>query len=115
MPESRIILSQCAIYLATSPKSNSSYLAIEKARKLVHETGDLSVPLALRNAPTTLMKELDYGKEYKYAHDYEGNFVKQEFLPKELENSKIYSPGQNTRETAILDFLKKRWKDKYGY
>ncbi|MDG2314418.1 MAG: replication-associated recombination protein A [Flavobacteriaceae bacterium] len=115
MPESRIILSQCAIYLATSPKSNSSYLAIEKARKLVHETGDLSVPLALRNAPTTLMKELDYGKEYQYAHDFEGNFVKQEFLPKELENSKIYSPGQNTRETAILEFLKKSWKDKYGY
>ena len=115
MPESRIILSQCAIYLATSPKSNSSYLAIEKARQLVHETGDLSVPLALRNAPTTLMKELEYGKEYQYAHDFEGNFVAQEFLPKELENSKIYSPGKNARETSILDFLKKRWKNKYGY
>lgn len=115
MPESRIILSQCAIYLATSPKSNSSYLAIEKARQLVHETGDLSVPLALRNAPTTLMKELEYGKEYQYAHDFEGNFVVQEFLPKELENSKIYSPGKNARETSILDFLKKRWKNKYGY
>lgn len=115
MPEARIVLSQCAIYLATSPKSNSSYLAIEKALQLVKETGDLSVPLALRNAPTTLMKELDYGKEYQYAHDYEGNFVAQEFLPKELENKAIYHPGNNTRETSIQEFLKKRWKDKYGY
>lgn len=115
MPESRIILSQCAIYLATSPKSNASYMAIEKAKSLVEETGDLSVPLALRNSPTTLMKELGYGKEYQYAHDFEGNFVAQEFFPKELENSKIYTPGKNSRESAIQDFLKKRWNDKYGY
>ena len=114
-PESRIILSQCAVYLATSPKSNASYEAIGKALALVKETGDLSVPLHLRNAPTKLMKELDYGKDYKYAHSYENNFAEQEFLPNELKNTKLYDPGNNTRENSLRDFLKKLWKGKYGY
>ncbi|MFK5957947.1 MAG: replication-associated recombination protein A [Lutibacter sp.] len=114
-PESRIILSQCAIYLASSPKSNASYEAIGKAQALVKETGDLSVPLHLRNAPTKLMKELDYGKDYKYAHSYENNFVAQEFLPEELTNTKFYNPDDNPRENNLRDFLKKQWKDKYHY
>ncbi len=114
-PEARIILSQCAIYLANSAKSNSSYTAIDKALALVKETGDLSVPLHLRNAPTKLMKELDYGKSYKYAHSYDHNFVVQEFLPKEISNSKLFEPGNNDRENHFRSFLKKRWKDKYGY
>ncbi len=114
-PESRIILSQCATYLASSPKSNASYEAIGKAQILVKETGDLSVPLDLRNAPTKLMKELDYGKNYKYAHSYENNFTDQEFLPDEITNTTFYEPGNNAREQNIRDFLKKRWKDKYGY
>ena len=114
-PESRILLSQCAVYLANSPKSNSSYTAINKALELVKKTGDLSVPLPLRNAPTKLMKELDYGKDYKYAHHYENNFVEQEFLPKEIENTKFYEPGENAREKDFRQFLKIRWKDKYGY
>ncbi|WP_299525069.1 replication-associated recombination protein A [uncultured Lutibacter sp.] len=114
-PESRIILSQCAIYLASSPKSNASYEAIGNAQLLVKETGDLSVPLHLRNAPTKLMKELDYGKNYKYAHSYENNFAAQEFLPSSLENTKIYEPGNNPRENSIRDFLKKLWKNKYSY
>lgn len=114
-PESRIILSQCAVYLATSPKSNASYEAIGKAQELVKVTGDLSVPLHLRNAPTKLMKELDYGKNYKYAHSYENNFATQEFLPTELENTTFYEPGNNPRENAMRDFLKKRWSDKYNY
>ena len=114
-PESRIILSQCAVYLATSPKSNASYEAINKAIAVVKETGDLSVPLHLRNAPTKLMKELNYGKDYKYAHSYENNFATQEFLPKELENTRFFEPGNNSREHNLRDFLKKRWKDKYGY
>ena len=114
-PESRIILSQCAIYLASSPKSNASYEAIGNAQLLVKETGDLSVPLHLRNAPTKLMKELDYGKNYKYAHSYENNFSAQEFLPSSLENTKIYEPGNNPRENSIRDFLKKLWKNKYHY
>ncbi|WP_456378521.1 replication-associated recombination protein A [Lutibacter sp.] len=114
-PESRIILSQCAIYLASSAKSNASYEAIGKAQELVKETGDLSVPLHLRNAPTKLMKELDYGKNYKYAHSYENNFAEQEFLPEELKNTKFYEPSNNTRENSIRDFLKKRWLDKYKY
>lgn len=114
-PESRIILSQCAVYLASSPKSNASYEAIDKAQALVKETGDLSVPLHLRNAPTKLMKELNYGKNYKYAHGFEGNFVDQEFLPDELKNSKLYEPGNNARENNLRDYLKKRWKDKYNY
>ena len=114
-PESRIILSQCAVYLATSPKSNASYEAIGKAQTLVKETGDLSVPLSLRNAPTKLMKELDYGKEYKYSHSYENNFVSQEFLPDDVKNTKRYEPGNNARENSFREFLKKLWKGKYGY
>jgi putative ATPase len=114
-PESRIILSQCAIYLANSPKSNASYLAINGAQRTVRETGDLSVPLHLRNAPTKLMKDLDYGKAYKYAHDYENNFTEQEFLPEEIRNLKLYEPGKNPREDQFRELLKKRWKSKYGY
>ena len=114
-PESRIILSQCATYLACSPKSNASYKAIKNAQQLVGETGDLSVPLSIRNAPTKLMKELDYGKNYKYAHDYENNFVEHEFLPDEIKNTKLYDPGNNSREKTQREFLKKRWKDKYDY
>ncbi|GAK97296.1 ATPase [Nonlabens tegetincola] len=115
MPESRIILSQCAIYLATSLKSNASYLAIGNAQKLVRETGDLPVPLGLRNAPTTLMKDLGYGDDYKYAHDYPGNFAFYDFLPKEISATKLYEPGNNSREQAQRDFLKRRWKDHYPY
>lgn len=114
-PEARIILSQCVIYLATSPKSNASYLAIKEAQKIVKQTGDLSVPLPIRNAPTKLMKELGYGKEYQYAHDYKDNFITQEFLPDELKGTKIYSPGNNTKENSFRIYLKNLWKDKYGY
>ena len=113
-PESRIVLSQCAIYLANSPKSNASYTAINEAQQLVQKTGDLSVPLHLRNAPTKLMKDLDYGKEYLYAHAYENNFIEQEFLPEEIKNTKLYEPGNNARENSFREFLKQRWK-KYGY
>ncbi len=112
-PEARIILSQCAVYLATSPKSNTSYTAIKRAQQKVKETGDLSVPLPLRNAPTKLMKDLGYGEEYKYAHDYANNFIDVEFLPEEISTTSFYQPGTNTREKAIKDFLKNRWKDKY--
>lgn len=114
-PESRIILSQCTIYLATSPKSNASYLAIKEAQQLVRQTGDLPVPLHLRNAPTKLMKELDYGKNYQYAHSYDQNFIEQEFLPSEIANTKIYEPGNNAKENSYREFLRNRWKDKYGY
>jgi len=114
-PESRIILSQCATYLASSPKSNAAYEAIGKAQKLVNETGDLSVPLSIRNAPTKLMKELGYGENYKYAHSYDDNFVNHEFLPDEIKNTTLYNPGQNAREQAQREFLKHRWKDKYDY
>lgn len=114
-PESRIILSQCAIYLATSAKSNASYLAIGKAQQIVKQTGDLPVPLHLRNAPTKLMKELGYGDEYKYAHDFDNNFAEQEFLPDEIQNTSFYEPGNNAREKELRTFLKNRWKDKYGY
>ena len=114
-PESRIILSQCAVYLANSPKSNASYLAINKAQKIVKETGNLSVPIHLRNAPTKLMKDLDYGKNYKYAHDYKGNFVHEEFLPESISNTKIYDPGGSPREEQFRQRLKKTWGDKYGY
>ena len=114
-PESRIVLSQCAVYLANSAKSNASYEAISNAQALVKETGDLSVPLHLRNAPTKLMKELDYGKNYKYAHSFENNFIDQEFLPDEIKNTKFYEPGNNTRENSFREFLKKRWKGKYNY
>ncbi|WP_144606314.1 replication-associated recombination protein A [Algoriphagus algorifonticola] len=114
-PESRIILSQCVTYLASSAKSNAAYMAINRAQALVKETGDLPVPLHLRNAPTKLMKDLNYGKEYKYAHDYEQNFVAQEFLPEEIKNTKLYEPGNNARENELRRFLKDRWKGKYGY
>jgi putative ATPase len=114
-PESRIILSQCTTYLATSPKSNAAYEAIGKAQQLVRETGDLSVPLSIRNAPTKLMKGLGYGDNYQYAHNYENNFVPHEFLPKEIQNTKLYNPGNNQREANQREFLKQRWKEKYGY
>ena len=114
-PESRIILSQCATYLACSPKSNAAYMAIGKAQHLVKETGDLSVPLEIRNAPTKLMKELGYGNNYKYAHNYNNNFANQEFLPDDIKNTKLYDPGNNARELAHREFLKQRWKDKYDY
>ena len=114
-PEARIILSQCVIYLATSPKSNASYLAISKAQEIVNEHGSLQVPLPLRNADSSLMKDLDYGKGYQYAHNYNLNFVNQEFLPEELSNTRIFEPGQNSKENAIRSFLKERWEDKYGY
>lgn len=109
-PESRILLSQCAIYLATSPKSNASYMAIGKAQQIVKQTGDLPVPLHLRNAPTKLMKELGYGDEYKYAHDYDNNFADQEFLPDEIKNTAFYNPGNNQRENSTREFLRNRWK-----
>ena len=114
-PESRIILSQCAIYLATSPKSNASYMAINEAQAAVKKTGDLPVPLAIRNAPTKLMKDLGYGEDYKYAHSYQGNFAATEFLPAEISNTAFFNPGNNQREQAQREFLKKRWKKKYGY
>jgi putative ATPase len=114
-PEARIILSQCVTYLASSPKSNAAYLAINQAQAIVREKGDLSVPLHLRNAPTKLMKDLNYGKEYKYSHDYEGNFVAQEFLPDEIKNLKLYDPGNNARENELRKYLKEKWKGKYGY
>jgi putative ATPase len=115
LPESRILLSQCAIYLANAPKSNSAYTAINEAQELVRKTGDLSVPLHLRNAPTQLMKDLDYGKNYQYAHHHENNFAIQEFLPDAISNTKFYEPANNSRENNFRDFLKKRWKDKYNY
>jgi putative ATPase len=114
-PESRIILSQCALYLATSPKSNASYLAIGNAKQLVKQTGDLPVPIHLRNAPTKLMKELGYGDEYKYSHDYANNFAEQEFLPDAISETVLYNPGDNSRENSTREFLKNRWKSKYGY
>ncbi len=114
-PESRIILSQCATYLACSPKSNAAYTAINTAQQKVRETGDLSVPLEIRNAPTKLMKELGYGDNYKYAHNYENNFANQEFLPNEIKSTTFYEPGNNSRENAQREFLKQRWKGKYGY
>jgi len=114
-PEARIILSQCAIYLASSPKSNTSYKAINKAQQVVKQTGDLSVPIHLRNAPTKLMKELGYGKDYQYAHDYESNFAFQDYLPDELQGETFYEPSDNPRENALRDYLKKLWGDRYGY
>ena len=114
-PESRILLSQCAIYLATSPKSNASYVAINEAQQVVKQTGDLPVPIHLRNAPTKLMKELGYGEDYKYSHDYVNNFAEQEFLPNEISETKLYNPGDNARENSTREFLKNRWKEKYGY
>lgn len=114
-PESRILLSQCAVYLATSAKSNASYMAISEAQALVKQTGDLSVPIHLRNAPTKLMKELGYGEEYLYSHNYTNNFTEQEYLPDEIKNTALYKPGNNARENELRNFLKNRWKDKYGY
>lgn len=114
-PEARIILSQCAIYLATSPKSNSAYMAIGKAQQLVRETGSLSVPLHIRNAPTKLMKDLDYGKGYQYAHDFDKNFVAQEFLPEEISGKQLYEPSRNAPEDRLRQWLKERWKEKYGF
>jgi putative ATPase len=114
-PEANIILSQCVTYLASSPKSNSSVEAIGKAQSLVRQYGDLPVPLAIRNAPTKLMKNLDYGKDYKYAHSYENNFVPMEFLPEKIKDTLIYKPGKNAREEEIRKFLRERWKEKYGY
>ena len=114
-PESSIILSQCVTYLASSPKSNAAVEAIGKAQTLVKQHGDLPVPLAIRNAPTRLMKNLDYGKDYKYAHSYENNFVAMEFLPDEIKNTLIYNPSKNAREEELRKFLKERWKEKYGY
>jgi putative ATPase len=115
MPEARIILSQTAIYLASSPKSNSSYMAINEAQEMVRTKGALSVPLELRNAPTKLMKDLDYGKEYAYAHNYTNNFVEQEFLPDGIKGEVFYNPGDNEREKQIRKFLNSRWDDKYNY
>lgn len=114
-PEARIILSQCAIYLAASPKSNASYMAINKAQQTVKQTGDLPIPLHLRNAPTKLMKDLGYGDGYAYAHDYQNNFIDQEFLPEQLKGTSFYIPGKNAREQGMKDFLLARWKDKYDF
>src|SRR5687768_445440 len=114
-PEARIILSQCAVYLASSAKSNASYMAIEGALSKVQETGDLPVPLSIRNAPTRLMKKLDYGKGYQYAHSFEGNFVNMEFLPDEIKGTKFYEPGNNAREDELRRYLRSLWKEKYGY
>ncbi|MFP5471525.1 MAG: replication-associated recombination protein A [Bacteroidia bacterium] len=114
-PECRIILSQTAIYLATSPKSNASYVAINDAMQRVKETGNLPVPLHIRNAPTNLMKELGYGKEYQYSHSFEDNFSEQEYLPEKISGTAFYNPGNNQKENAIREFLKKLWKGKYRY
>ena len=114
-PESRIILSQCVIYLASSAKSNASYLAIKKAQQLVKQSGDLSVPFSIRNAPTKLMKELGYGDNYAYAHDYENAFVPHEFLPKEIIGTSFYQPGNNAKENQLKTYLKSLWKDKYDF
>lgn len=114
-PEARIILSQCVTYLATSPKSNAAYMAINQAQSLVKKTGNLSVPLAIRNAPTKLMKDIGYGKDYQYAHNHEDNFVAAEFMPDEISNTTLYKPGNNQRENAQREFLRKRWQKKYGY
>lgn len=114
-PEARIILSQCATYLACSPKSNAAYAAIGEALQTVQQTGDLAVPLHLRNAPTSLMKGLDYGRDYKYSHDFERNFAAQEYLPAPLSGKRFYDPGNNAREQELRKFLKELWKGKYGY
>jgi len=114
-PESQLILSQCVIYLACSPKSNSATVAIGAAMKAVHDSGDLPVPLAVRNAPTRLMKDMGYGKDYQYAHSFENNFVAMEFLPDALKGAKFYEPGKNAREEELRANLRKWWKEKYGY
>jgi len=114
-PECRIILSQAVTYLASSAKSNASYMAINKAQELVAKTGDLPVPLHIRNAPTGLMKKLDYGKNYEYAHNYDGNFVQQEFMPDAVSGAKLYDPGNNAAEARLREYLRNCWKEKYGY
>ena len=114
-PECELILAQTVVYLATSEKSNASYKAIKRARKLVDETGDLPVPLHLRNAPTRLMRDLGYGKQYQYSHDGPGNFINQEFMPEAVVGQRFYEPGVNARETAYRQRLKALWNDKYGY
>ena len=114
-PEARIILSQAVIYLATSPKSNSAYMAINQAQALVRQTGNLSVPIHLRNAPTKLMKDLNYGKDYKYSHDFPGHFVEQDYLPEEIKGKKLFTPAQNPAERKILERLKAWWQKWYGY
>ena len=114
-PEGRILLSECVIYLATSPKSNTAYKAINEAQEKVRQTGNLPIPLHLRNAPTKLMKQLGYGEDYKYAHDYKNQFIEQEFLPEEIKGTTLYQPGDNQKEKSIRDFLKSRWNKKYGY
>ena len=115
MPEARLILSQAAVYLATSPKSNASYAAINVAQELVRKTGNLPVPLHLRNAPTKLMKDIGYGSNYKYSHGYEGNFEAQEYLPDEIKGTTLFEPGNNAKEASYRSFLKDKWKDKYNY
>ena len=115
LPEARIILSQATVYLATSPKSNSTYLAIKKAQSLVRETGNLPVPLQLRNAPTKLMKQLNYGKNYKYSHDFPNNFVEQEFLPDEISGTQLFEPAKNPTEQRIREQMKAKWKNKYRF
>lgn len=114
-PEARIILAQCAVYLASSPKSNASYMAIENAIGKVRETGDLPVPLSVRNAPTKLMKNMGYGKGYQYAHSFEGSFINMEFLPEKISGEKFYEPGNNPREEELRKYLRSLWKEKYGY
>jgi putative ATPase len=114
-PESRIILSQCATYLASSAKSNASYAAIGAALQAVQQHGDLPVPLHIRNAPTKLMKDMNYGKGYQYSHEGEGNFLEQEYLPDKIAGTSFYNPGNNARENELRKFLKERWKQKYGY
>jgi putative ATPase len=115
MPEARIVLSETVIYLATSPKSNAAYLAIDKALEQVKNESDMPVPLHLRNSPTKLMKELGYGREYQYAHSYDNNFAMQEYLPEKLKGTKFYEPGNNAKEKEYLQFLRERWKGKYEY
>ncbi|PUZ27711.1 putative ATPase [Chitinophaga costaii] len=114
-PEARIILSQCVTYLASSPKSNAAYMAINNAQSLVSQTGDLPVPLHIRNAPTRLMKQQGYGKDYKYSHDYDNHFAPQEYLPDEIAGTKLYDPAQNAREDELRKYLKLLWKEKYNY
>lgn len=115
MPEARIVLAECAVYLASSPKSNASYMAIERATELIHQTGNLSVPLHLRNAPTQLMRSLNYHKGYKYPHDFPNHFIEQECLPTEISGTTLYFPADNSKENELKNYLKKLWKDKYNF
>ena len=115
MPEARIVLAECAIYLASSPKSNASYLSIEKAIEFVHKTGDLPVPLHLRNAPTQFMRSLNYHKGYLYPHDHPNHFIEQECLPDEISGTSFYIPADNSKENELKNYLKKLWKNKYRF